>query len=262
MKLNSLIFIIIFSILLLEKGYTQEKNIFLGFEGGAGPKHWKSAGPIHWKDLADMLTLDLYLCREGTHQSPININNTLGHSPSKFLTNFSPTPIRIINNSHTIHLSYDSGSYINWGNKRFELIQFHFHSPSEHLIKGKKYAMEMHLVYKTHDNKFLVIGVLMEKGKSNALIQKIWDKIPIDKNKEVYYEDILFNVGNLLPSKKNYFHYSGSLTTAPCLENVSWFISETPIEVSIDQILFFQKFIKHNARPIQQLNNRSVLNVE
>ena len=93
MKLNSLFFIIIFSILLLEKGYTQEKNIFLGFEGGAGPKHWKSAGPIHWKDLADMLTLDLYLCREGTHQSPININNTLGHSPSKFLTNFSPTPI-------------------------------------------------------------------------------------------------------------------------------------------------------------------------
>jgi hypothetical protein len=29
----------------------------------------------------------------------------------------------------------------------------------------------------------------MEKGKSNALIQKGWDKIPIDQNKEVYYED-------------------------------------------------------------------------
>ena len=75
--------------------------------------------------------------------------------------------------------------------------------------------MEMHLVYKTHDHQFLVIGVLMEKGKSNALIQKIWEKIPIDQNKEVYYEDILFNVGNLLPYKKNYFHYSGSLTTPP-----------------------------------------------
>ena len=62
--------------------------------------------------------------------------------------------------------------------------------------------------------------------------------------------------------KKNYFHYSGSLTTPPCSENVNWFISQTPIEVSIDQILFFQQFIKHNARPIQQLNNRSVLNVE
>ena len=102
----------------------------------------------------------------------------------------------------------------------------------------------------------------MEKGKSNALIQKIWEKIPIDQNKEVYYEDILFNVGNLLPYEKNYFHYSGSLTTPPCSENVNWFITQTPIEVSIDQILFFQQFIKHNARPIQQLNNRSVLNVE
>ena len=115
MKISSLFFIVIFSIIFLEKGYTQEKNIFLGFEGGAGS--------THWKDLADILAIDIYLCREGTHQSPININNTLGHSPSKFLTNFSPTPIRIINNGHTIHLSYDSGSYINWENKRFELIQ-------------------------------------------------------------------------------------------------------------------------------------------
>jgi carbonic anhydrase len=62
--------------------------------------------------------------------------------------------------------------------------------------------MEMHLVYKTQDHQFLVIGVLMEKGKSNALIQKIWEKILIDQNKEVYYEDILINVGNLLPYKK------------------------------------------------------------
>jgi carbonic anhydrase len=200
MKLNSLFFILIFSIISLEKGYTQEKKIFLGFEGGAGPMHWRGAGPMHWKELSDILAIDIYLCREGTHQSPININNALGQSRSKILTDFSPTPIRIINNGHTIHLSYDPGSYINWGNKRFELIQFHFHSPSEHLIKGKHYDMEMHLVYKTHDHQFLVIGVLMEKGKNNALIQKIWEKIPVDKNKEVYYEDYLFNVGNLLPS--------------------------------------------------------------
>ena len=163
---------------------------------------WNDAGPMHWEELADILAIDIYLCREGTHQSPININNALDHSPSQLLTDFSPTPIRIINNGHTIHLSYDPGSNINWKSKRYELIQFHFHSPSEHLIKGKHYDMEMHLVYKTQDHQFLVIGVLMEKGKSNALIQKIWEKIPIDQNKEVYYEDILINVGNLLPYKK------------------------------------------------------------
>ena len=194
---------------------------------------------MHWEELSDILAIDIYLCREGTHQSPINIKNTLDHKPSHFLTDFSPTPIRVKNNGHTIHLTYDLGSNINWKSKRYELIQFHFHSTSEHLIKGKHYGMEMHLVYKTQDHQFLVIGVLMEKGKSNALIQKIWEKIPIDQNKEVYYEDILFNVGNLLLYKKNYFHYSGSLTTPPCSENVNWFISQTPIEVSIDQILFF-----------------------
>ena len=49
MKLNSLFFIIIFSILLLEKGYTQEKDIFWGFEGGAVP--------MHSEELADILAI-------------------------------------------------------------------------------------------------------------------------------------------------------------------------------------------------------------
>ena len=81
---------------------------------------WKDAGPMHWEELADILAIDIYLCREGTHQSPININNALDHSPSQLLTDFSPTPIRIINNGHTIHLSYDPGSNINWKSKRYE----------------------------------------------------------------------------------------------------------------------------------------------
>ena len=100
---------------------------------------WNDAGPMHWEELADILAIDIYPCREGTHQSPININNALDNSPSQLLTDFSPTPIRIINNGHTIHLFYDPGSNINWKSKRYELIQFHFHSPSEHLIKGNYY---------------------------------------------------------------------------------------------------------------------------
>jgi carbonic anhydrase len=94
------------------------------------------------------------------------------------------------------------------------------------------------------------------------LFKRVGTKYQLIKTKKFIMKIFLFNVGNLLPSKKNYFHYSGSLTTPPCSENVNWFISQTPIEGSIDQILFFQQFIKHNARPIQQLNNRSVLNVE
>ena len=32
--------------------------------------------------------------------------------------------------------------------KEYKLVQFHFHSPSEHTMNGKQYAMEVHLVHK------------------------------------------------------------------------------------------------------------------
>lgn len=222
---------------------------------------------MDWVELADFLTLDLYLCREGAHQSPIDIKNVQdrnipGLKLEGIVSDYSATPIRIINNGHTIHLNYNSGSKINWKNKTFELIQFHFHSPSEHTINKKHYDMEMHLVHKTQDHQFLVIGVLIKKGKYNSHIQKFWDRIPNMKNKEVSYQDDRFNIKNLLPTVKEYFYYSGSLTTPPCLENVSWFILKTPIEISSDQINYFQNFIDHNARPTQKLNDRVVTNVK
>lgn len=122
--------------------------------------------------------------------------------------------------------------------------------------------MEVHLVHKTSDHLYVVIGILVKKGKHNPSIQKIWDRIPTKQNKEFWHENEYFNVDDLLPSTKEYFHYSGSLTTPPCSENVSWFILEHPIEASGEQIRFFQKFIEHNARPTQKMHHRIVVKVE
>ena len=235
----------------------KEQDKFFGFEGGSGPKDW-SGGPVDWRELQNLLKIDPYLCREGTHQSPIDISNAADHKLENMVSDYSATPIRIINNGHTIHLNYNSGSKVNWENQTFNLIQFHFHSPSEHTINEKYYDMEMHLVHKTQDDQFLVIGVLMEKGKHNPDIQRLWDRIPIAKNKEVNYQDDHFNIEGLLPSLKEYFYYSGSLTTPPCLENVRWFILKQSIEVSSDQIKFFHNFINHNSRPTQKLNSRII----
>jgi carbonic anhydrase len=255
MKKNIFLFIATF-ILMSHLGWAQaqEKGNFFGYEGGSSP--------MDWGELAHLITIDPYLCREGTHQSPIDINNVPDLKLENMVSDYSSTPIRILNNGHTIHLNYNSGSKIIWENKTFELIQFHFHSPSEHTINEKQYDMEMHLVHKTQDHKFLVIGVLMEKGKHNLHIQKLWDRIPNVKNKEAYYQDDHINIDNLLPSTKEYFYYSGSLTTPPCSENVSWFILKKPIEVSSDQINYFHTFISPNARPIQKLNNRIIANVK
>lgn len=234
--------------------YAQQEHLQpWGYEGGAGPEHW---GEIEREHEAHMM------CREGVYQSPIDINHVLGMSSTDLDFHYSSTPIHIVNNSHTIHLTYDPGSFIKWESERFDLIQFHFHTPSEHQVHGKHYDMEVHLVHKTSDHLYVVVGIFLEKGKHNPHIQKIWDRIPTEMNKEFSYEDDLFNVGDLLPSTKEYFHYSGSLTTPPCSEVVSWFVLEHPIEASGEQIQFFKKFIEHNARPTQKMHHRIVVKVK
>ena len=119
--------------------------------------------------------------------------------------------------------------------------------------------MEMHMVHKTSQHQYVVIGVFIEEGKYNPHLEKIWDHFPSKIDKEMIYHQDIISLIDVLPEKKTYFHYFGSLTTPPCSENFNWFVLDTPIEVSRDQISYFQKFIDHNSRPTQKLNHRVVV---
>lgn len=254
LALNLTYFSIFFISVNIINAYSDDGKIHpWGYEGGTGPDHWGEIEKDHEKHL---------MCREGVNQSPVDISHVPGIMLDDLGCNYLQAPIRIMNNTHTIHLSYDAGSYASWGNERFELIQFHFHRHSEHLVDGKPYPMEMHLVHKTPGNQYVVIGVFINRGKYNPEIEKIWNRIPKEINKEFSYENELINLANLLPKNKEYFHYNGSLTTPPCSENVSWFLLETPIEISEEQIKYFEKFIDHNARPVQKLNHRIIVKIK
>jgi len=122
--------------------------------------------------------------------------------------------------------------------------------------------MEMHVVYRAPGHLYVVIAVFFKIGKHNSYLQKIWDRVPEAIDREVTYEDESINVGNLFPSVKEYYHYNGSLTTPPCTENVSWFVLKKPVEVSKEQMLFFERVIGENARPVQKLNHRIVAKIK
>jgi carbonic anhydrase len=53
------------------------------------------------------------------------------------------------------------------------LLQYHFHRPSEHLISGKSFPMEVHFVHRNASGTLAVVGVLMTEGKANAAFSKI-----------------------------------------------------------------------------------------
>jgi len=211
-------------------------------------------GPSHWGDL----TAEFTACKSGKNQSPIDINDSKAVKLTGIKFNYKPTPIDVINNGHTIQVNYAQGSSIDFGGKVYKLLQFHFHSPSEHTVKGNAYDMVAHLVHQADDGQLGVIGVLLKQGKnSNPAIETVWKHMPSKAGERNTIPGTL-NARDLLPTSKRYYNYSGSLTTPPCSEGVNWMVMQTPVEVSVEQIVSFRNLFPLSTRPVQTLNGRTV----
>ena len=230
-------------------GFAQEKP--------AGSTHWTYSGPngpSHWSDLEP----DFAICKTGKRESPIDIKNARRDSalpPIQF--DYKPSPLKIINNGHTIRVDYAPGSSITIDGKTFPLTQLHFHRPSEEEIAGKKFEMVIHLVHERSDGA-AVVAVLVKSGGENPAIQKLWTNLPKTEGEEEEVANLVINAADLLPTDRNYYTFDGSLTTPPCSEGVKWFVLKTPIEISTAQIATFAKFYPMNARPIQPRHGREV----
>jgi carbonic anhydrase len=215
------------------------------------------------------LSEDFALCKLGKQQSPINIslsskiNGKISGkdnpevTPPKINFDYKSSPLAVVNNGHTIQVNYAQGSSASIDGENYALLQFHFHTPSEHTINNKASAMELHLVHRSEAGKLAVIAVMLSKGKSNSLIEEIWQNIP-DVGKTNAVSDRMINAADLLPSNQDYVSYDGSLTTPPCSEGVKWNIFVNPITISEAQIETFEKIYQVDARPIQPTNNRTV----
>ena len=68
-----------------------------------------------------------------------------------------------------------------------------------------------------------------------------------------------YKITDLLPADKGYYRYPGSLTTPPCTENVTWLVLKKPVEISQDQLNSYRKILHKTNRPVQERNNRQVL---
>lgn len=226
------------------------------FGGGKGAQwgYEGSTGPAHWGDLSK----EFRLCKEGKSQSPVNIVNPVKERLPKIEFHYKSTPLSIINNGHTIKVNYTQGSYIIYNGRRYDLLQFHFHRPSENTVNGKHFDMEAHLVHKGDGGELLVVAIFLKEGKRHPLIQRLWQYIPEEIGHKKHYRDVRIDISSLLPNEKGYYFFSGSLTTPPCTEGVKWIVLKRPVEVSKDQVERFEGFYRMNARPVQPLNGRRI----
>lgn len=222
--------------------------------------HWSyegEEGPEHWGELSD----NYLTCSEGWNQSPINLVNDVHADLPALEFDYYSSDINEINNGHSIQQNVKPGSFlrISERKKNFELKQFHFHSPSEHTINGKSFAMEIHFVHTSEQGELAVVGVMIEEGEEHPVLAQLWSFMPENPG-DSSQKPIGIEETNLLPKTREYYAYSGSLTTPPCTEGVRWVVLKTPINASADQIETFKKRVgPATNRPIQPINARMIL---
>jgi carbonic anhydrase len=219
--------------------------------------HWTytgADGPAAWGKLDSGFAT----CSIGKTQSPIDIKGAKKEDLPALKFEYNAVPLNIIDNGHTIQVNYAPGSTLTVGDKTYTLKQFHFHHPSEEHVNGHGYDMVAHLVHADADGHLAVVAVLLKKGASNSLLDTLWKNIPAEKEKAVDVSSVTLNVKDLLPTDHGYYTFTGSLTTPPCSEGVTWYVLKEPASLSAEQIAAFAKIYPLNARPVQPLNGREL----
>ena len=218
--------------------------------------HWAYEGegaPANWNKLRG----EYATCGTGKRQSPIDIRDGIKVSLEAIRFEYKASQFRIIDNGHTVQVNVGEGLAMHVMGKRYELVQFHFHRPSEERVSGRLYDMVVHLVHKSDEGQLAVVAVLLEKGVEHPLIQTLWNNMPLEQNMEVSPAEAI-NLAQLLPENRNYWTYMGSLTTPPCTENVLWMVMKQAVPVSAEQVAIFSRLYRNNARPVQPLNGRLI----
>jgi carbonic anhydrase len=222
------------------------------------PPHWSYKGsndPRHWSQLDPAFAE----CSNGHQQAPINITGAKPADLPALKFDYNPVPLTIVDNGHTIMVTYAPGSVLTVGENVYKLTQFHFHHPSEEHINGAKFDMVAHLVHADAAGHLAVVAVLFRKGDANPLLETLWKNIPAEKEKSASPAGVTVNVKDLLPADLGYYTFTGSLTTPPCTEGVTWYVLKSPSTLSPQQLAAFAKLYPSDNRPIQPTNQRAIL---
>ncbi len=237
-----------------------------GYKGNTGPERWGQLNPA------------FALCAGGKSQSPINIIKKVQNTPFDLTLHYQSAPMEIVDDGitnlmigntqtiirdgHGVQINFKPhfpAESITYNGKDYRLIQFHIHSPSENEWQSQSFPLEIHFVHQGEKGQLAVIGVFVKSGIANPTLQKMIDHLPNEMGKEQDIEHVSINPINLMPVKKKYFSFMGSLTTPPCSEGVQWIVMSDMITASPSQILLLRKASGGgNARHVQPLNKRKI----
>ncbi|OIT40378.1 PREDICTED: alpha carbonic anhydrase 4-like [Nicotiana attenuata] len=217
-------------------------------------------GPENWGNLK----AEWKLCTTGKFQSPVNIRNktvTVTTALQHLKPNYKIAPAIIINRGHDIKLQWEGDAgYISVGGTEYKLQQCHWHTPSEHKLNNKCFAMEAHMVHQSADGKIAVVAIPFKIGSPNPFFEELMRNIETVDDKGL-------KLGMVDPQQlgigdEPFYRYIGSLTVPPCTEGITWTVLHKARTVSMEQLMAYRSAVhdgfEANARPVQSLHKRPV----
>lgn len=240
-----------------------EPHIDWSYAGNTGESFWGQLNPAY------------QLCATGKNQSPVDIQQAIPQPGHSLEFHYRPLSINTLeynlallshdktslNRWHNLQINFEPNhvEYISDQRERYYLRQLHFHNPSENLLNGKSFPLEMHIVHQSSTGNLAVVGVFIKPGQENSELDKLLHHLPPIKKWRHSVNGLSLNLYKLLPSKRSFYSFSGSLTTPPCSEGVEWLIMAEPIEASTAQITKLKQLIGiENARSTRALNGRKI----
>jgi carbonic anhydrase len=214
-------------------------------------------GPAHWGQLGGVSTV----CGTGIRQSPVDIAGVIKSQTAKVKLNYNSVTAAIQNTGKAIRIVPANAGSIILDGHAYDLKYIEFHSPSEHAINGHRATMESQFVHADAKGNTVIVSVLYDVGVADPMLASLWTYLPSDPGQPVPLPDLLINAQDLLPSTDDFYAYSGSLTTPPCTEGVTWMVYSSPLSVSAEQADAFARLIGANARPLQDRHERDFMHI-
>jgi carbonic anhydrase len=112
-------------------------------------------------------------------------------------------------------------------------------------------------VHKDGEGKQAVVALLLERGQAQDTIQTVWNNLPLEKH-DIVAPAIVLDVADLLPQRRDYYVYMGSMETPPCSEGVLWIVMKQTVQASSAQMALFSRFYPYNVRPVQPSFGRTI----
>ncbi|PXF42239.1 Bifunctional monodehydroascorbate reductase and carbonic anhydrase nectarin-3 [Gracilariopsis chorda] len=235
-------------------------------------------GPVHWGSIST----DYRKCSSGHHQSPINV--ALSKARAYPMSNKRAPRVRLLpakfsfeNGTENFALHCDDSTscgYTTFAGTRYQFVNLHFHSPSEHTINGKHFPLEAHMVHESADGAKLVVSTLFrDPAQSDDLDGILLTRGARRTPSSTQFHSILNHIDSrdtqfsvhtpAFMGSAGYCTYTGSLTTPPCTEDVTWLIALQEQPIHISDVEVYQKYSVstqfHNNRPVHPLNSREII---